>query len=112
LPALVVALAAGQHPRAFRQRVADVLFDFLDRFHVDERPLGDAVVEAAADFQLRDLVGELLRKSVIDAVLHEKAVRADAGLTGIAVFGSHRAFDGRIEVGVVEHDERRIAAEL
>jgi len=32
--------------------------------------------------------------------------------TGVAIFGDHRAFDGAVDVGIVEDDERRVAAEL
>ena len=35
-------------------------------------------------FIAADFVGELLRECVVDAVLHEEAVRADAGLPGVA----------------------------
>ena len=33
-------------------------------------------------------------------------------MTGVAVFAEHGAFDGRVNVGVIEHDERRVATEL
>jgi len=44
--------------------------------------------------------------------LHEQAVRAYAGLPGVAVLGGERALDRGVEVGIVEHDEGRVAAEL
>src|SRR6266571_8015665 len=40
------------------------------------------------------------------------ALGAHAGLTGVSVLGSKRPVDRRVEVGVVEDDERRVAAEL
>ena len=40
------------------------------------------------------------------------AVGADAGLAGVAVLGGHRAVDRRIQIGVVEDDERSIAAQF
>ncbi len=49
---------------------------------------------------------------LVHALLHQQPVRADAGLAGVAVLAGDRARDRRIEVGVVEHDERRVAAEL
>ena len=53
-----------------------------------------------------------LRERVVDAVLHQDAVGADAGLAGIAVLRGDRALDRHLDVGVVEHDERRVAAEF
>jgi len=42
----------------------------------------------------------------------EEAVRADAGLAARAELAGDRAVDGRVNVGVVEHNEGSIAAEL
>ena len=44
--------------------------------------------------------------------LHVDAVGADAGLPGVAELRGDRALDRRIEIGVVEDDEGRVAAEL
>ena len=33
-------------------------------------------------------------------------------MAGVAVFAEHGTFDGRVNVGVIEHDERRVATEL
>ena len=54
------------------------------------------------------LRGEL----VGDAALHEEAVGGGARLATVAHLRDHRAGDGGVEVGVVEHEERRVAAEL
>jgi hypothetical protein len=56
-------------------------------------------------------LGETPGEGVIDAVLHQDAVGVDAGLAGVAVFGRDRALDRHLDVGVVEDDERRVAAE-
>ena len=40
------------------------------------------------------------------------AVRADAGLAGVPELRRDRAVERRLQVGVLEHDERRVAAEL
>jgi hypothetical protein len=58
------------------------------------------------------LGGQLLDEGVVHAFLHVEAVGADAGLAGVAVLADHRAFDGAVDVGVVEHDEGRVAAQL
>ncbi len=49
---------------------------------------------------------------VVDPVLDEHPVRRDARLAGVSELAEHRAGDGLVEVGVVEDDEGRVAAEL
>jgi hypothetical protein len=61
---------------------------------------------------MRGLGGQLLDEGVVHAVLHIEAVGAHAGLAGVAVLADHRAFHRRVEVGVVEHDEGRVAAQF
>jgi hypothetical protein len=68
--------------------------------------------EAVADLQRLHPRRELGDELVMHLVLHEDAVGADAGLAHVAVLGDHRPFDRRIDVGVFEDDEGRIAAEL
>ena len=45
-------------------------------------------------------------------VVHIEAVRRGAGLADVAHLGDDRAGDGGIDVGVLEHHEGRVAAEL
>ena len=59
-----------------------------------------------------DRPDQLLEELVVDAVLDEDPVRGDAGLAGVAVLAEDRARDRLVDVGVVEDDERRVAAEL
>ena len=80
---------------------------------VDERTLRHPVVEArtrpsSRSTARRKPLGEL----VVDRRLHQEPVGADAGLSGVAILRDDRALDRRIEIGIVEHDERRVAAEL
>jgi hypothetical protein len=58
---------------------------------VDQRALHDADLDAVADLHLRDLAGEFRDELVMDAVLHEEAVGADAGLAHVAVLRGDRA---------------------
>ena len=53
-------------------------------------------------------LGELLG----DRLLHEEPVRGGAGLPAVAHLGHHRALDRGVEIGVVEDEERLVAAEL
>jgi hypothetical protein len=67
---------------------------------------------AVADLQPGDRRRKLVGERVEHAALHIEAVGADAGLAGVAELGDQRAFDRLVEIGVVEDDERRVAAEL
>ena len=53
-----------------------------------------------------------LENSSCTFVVHQEAVRRCAGFPHVAHLGDHRAVDRRIDVGILEHDEGRIAAEL
>ncbi len=53
-----------------------------------------------------------LVNSSCDLLVDVEAVGGGAGLAHVAHLGDHRAFDRSIDVGVVEHDEGRVAAEL
>ena len=107
-----MALAAGDDLGAALDRIGDVLLDLVDRFHVDQRPLRHAGFGAVADLHRRDFLRELFDELVVDLVLGVDAVGADAGLAHVAVFRDHGAFDRGIDIGIVEHHERRVAAEL
>ena len=98
--------------RAFLQRVGDMRLDLLDRLLVDERSLRHAGRRPVADLELGDGVRELRDEGVVNAGLRIDAVGADAGLAHVAEFGDDRALDRGVDMGVVEHDERRVAAEL
>ena len=103
---------AGYYPRAFAQRIGDMLLYFGDRFLVNQRPDGDVRLQAIADLQLTHRLLKLFGETIVDAILDVQAVGADAGLPGVAKLGGQRAFDGFIQIGVVKNDKRRVAAEL
>ena len=88
------------------------LVDRLDGLLVDERADVGAVVLAAAEGECTHPVGELLGELVGDRGVHEEPVGGGAGLAHVAHLGEHRAVDGRVDVGVLEDQERRVAAEL
>ena len=107
-----MALAAGEEPCTVVECIGDMRFDFFQRSLIDERALFDTGAETVAHLQLRHLGGEAIGEAVVDRILHEHPVGADAGLPGVAVFACYRARHGGVEIGVVEHDVRRIAAEF
>ena len=59
-----------------------------------------------------DALGDPARELVGDGLVHDEAVGRRAGLADVAELREHRAVDRLVEVGVVEHDERGVAAEL
>jgi hypothetical protein len=107
-----VRLATGNQPGAFAEGVVDMFLDLGHGLVVDQRAGGGAFFQAVADLQLGHGGGELLDEGVVHAVLDVQAVGAHAGLAVVAVLGNQRAFHGGIQVGVVEDDERRVAAQL
>ncbi|MNU75126.1 hypothetical protein D3C71_646470 [compost metagenome] len=69
-------------------------------------------VERVADAKRRDLLGQQGDEAVVDAVLHDQAARRGAALSG----GEEAAVQGDghrpLQVGVVQHDQRVLAAHL
>ena len=104
--------AAETELGALRERVGDVALDLRDGRLVDQRPDLDALGEAVRDLQRGDGLGERADEVVVDPVLDEEPVRRDARLPRVPELAHHRSGDRLLEVGVVEDDERRVAAEL
>ena len=98
--------------RAVLDGVADQRLDLLDRLRLISGPIVGAGFHAWTDGELVDRLDQGRREAVVDAGLHQDAVGADAGLAGVAVFRGHCAGDSLSEIGVVENDKRRVAAEL
>ncbi|MNS98220.1 hypothetical protein D3C72_1325820 [compost metagenome] len=104
--------AANQRARPASDRIVHVLLHLVDRRVVDQRPQIDVLLKAGAHSQGQHCLLEMLGERVIDAVLYENPVRAHAGLAGIAKLGCHGAGHGQVEIGVIEHDEGRVATQL
>ena len=92
--------------------VGDQLADRLDRLLVDQRADVDAVVLAAADGERAHPLAELLGELLGHRAVHQEPVGGGARLAHVAHLGDHRAVDGGVDVGVLEDQERRVAAEL
>ena len=107
-----VRLAADHDRGTGRDRAVDQPGHRLDRLLVDERADVGAVVLAAAEGERAHPVGELLGELVGDRGVHQEPVGGGARLAHVAHLGEHRAVDGGVDVGVVEDEERRVAAEL
>src|SRR5690606_35726167 len=104
--------SADQHLRAFGDRIRNVLLHLFNSGLVNQGPLRDPLFETRPDLQGLDLLRQFFGKGVIDTRLNDDAVRADTGLTHVAVLAQHRSFDGRIQVGIIEHKKRRVSAKL
>ena len=86
---------------------------FRNRVLVNQRADLYAWFHAVADFhRLFRFLGEPLRKFFVNAALHINAIGRDARLAGIAEFREHRAIDGFLQIGVVEHQHRIQPAEF
>ena len=106
-------MAAQQQLGALVEGILHVLGDLLDGVAIDQRADLDALFQAIAHGQLSvHGGGQLLAEGIDHAGLHQEAIGTDAGLAGIAELGCHRAFHRRIEIGVFEHQEGRVAAKL
>lgn len=55
---------------------------------------------------------QAIDEGVVDGLLHEQARAGDAGLAGAFEDAAHDTGHRRIEIGVLEHDVRRLAAEF
>src|SRR5712672_2954502 len=86
--------------------------DLLDRLHIDQRPDHRTRLEPVGDLHRTGRLSEALGEGVIDAVLHQDAVGAHAGLAGVAIFRGDRPLDRGLDIGVVKDDERRVAAQF
>ena len=78
----------------------------------DQRPHLRLRVERIADADRLGALDQPLDEAVVDALLHEDARAVGADLAGRIEIAEHGAADGVLDVGIVEDDERRLAAEL
>ena len=105
-------LTPEKYMAAFRNGVLNVFLYFFHGGVIDQGTLKNSGLKAVANFEVPDRSDEFLRKGVIDPSLDVKPVRADAGLTGVAVFGNNRSFNCSIQIGIIENDKGRIPAEF
>src|SRR6185437_11948211 len=104
----MVAFSADEHLRALRSRVTNMVFDFMQCVVVNQRTLSCICFQASSWLELSYCHGKLFGKLVIDGVLHQEPIGANAGLTGVAVLGGDCSFDGGIEIRVIKHNKRSV----
>ena len=93
-------------------RLLDQSQHLLARRIIDDRADLDVWLEAGPYRHLAHGAGEHAGEFLCHRRLDIEAVGGDARLAGVAHLGDERAFQRRVEVGVRQHDERRIAAKL
>lgn len=74
--------------------------------------VGARVAERVAHDPAPHPLRQPLLEPVVDAFLHVDAARGDAGLSLVEEAGADGELHGHVEVGVVEDDERGLAAQL
>ena len=79
---------------------------------MDERAKLDAIVKPVPDAQFGNGFCQFPAKCVVNPVLHVNAVGADAGLAVIAKLAGDRTGHRVVQIGVIEHDEGRVAAQF
>ena len=78
----------------------------------NQRALVHIGIKAIAHFGGFDFGSEFFDKLLVHPALHIQAVGADAGLTGVAVLAGKRAFNGAVNVSIIKHHKRSVAAKL
>ncbi len=107
-----VGRTAVQQFRPLAHCIVDMPGDFADRRRIDQRADGHALFQTVADLEFAHFLHQPCSEAVINAVLHQNAVGAHAGLPGVAEFAEHDARHCLFQVRVVKHDEGRVAAQF
>ena len=110
-PAALGRPAAANDLVAVRPRALDEAGDPLEVVAVDQRRDGGVVVARVAEHVLVGEAVEQLEELLGDRLLDEQARPGEAHLAGVVVL-SRRLARSRLEVAVVEDEQRAFAAEL
>src|SRR5690625_6939639 len=95
--------AAQDHLRSLGHRIGDMLLDLLDRGLVDQWTLRNPLLQARADPECLGLFCQLRRKSIINTILNQDAIGANAELPHIAVCAYHCTYGSDVEVSIDKH---------
>src|ERR1700681_2296066 len=110
--ALVEAVAAAFHLRTFGFANFYVVEVGLELGFVDGRAHLGTLIQAVANFQTLSAIHVALHEFGVHDFLHDDAAGGGAALAGGPEAAPEAAFDGKVEVGVVEHNHRIFPAEL
>ena len=109
---VALALAAGLDLGALGDGIADERVHGVQAALGDERAHAGVGFEAVADLHVLGVGGEALDELRIDLLVHQEAGRRDADLAGVAELVGAQDVHRLLEVGILEHDGRRMAAQL
>ena len=104
--------AAQDQTRALAHGVLHQRFAMPDCLFIDEGAGGGCRVHAVAEPDPAEAFRQRFHEGGGDAFLDEHAVRADAGLAGVAHFAGERSVHGCFEIRVVKNDEGGVAAQF
>ena len=107
----VVRAAAADDPVARGARALDEALDAREVVGVDERRDRRRGVARVAEHVRVRVAAEALQERLADRLLDEQPRAGEADLAGVVVL-ARGLLGGRVEVGVGEHDQRALAAEL
>ena len=79
---------------------------------IRQRPHRHALFQAVAELERLGVFGEARQEAVVDLLLHVEARRRNADLAGVAILEGGDGVGGLFRIGVGEHHDRRMAAEL
>ncbi|MCY1517587.1 hypothetical protein D9M68_522750 [compost metagenome] len=114
LDELAVALwcAPAEQTGTLGQGIVDVPGDLAHCRGIDQRTDGDSGLHSIADPEFAHLLHQARSEALVNAILHQDSIGADAGLAGVAELALHDPGNRLFEVRIVEHDEGRIATQL
>src|SRR5439155_16891350 len=90
----------------------DQAVDALLLHRIDQRADVVRLVQRRADAQVLHARLDLLDEARVDRFLHQQARTGAAYLALIEPYRVDQAFDRGVEIRIVEHDERRLAAQF
>src|SRR6185437_14504712 len=105
----IVGLIAG---RAFCNALRDVGLDAIELDGIDDRANVHSLIEWRADAQRFHARADLAIERLGDALLHQQSRAGTADLALVEPDAIDETFDSGVEVGIVEDDVRRLAAEF
>ncbi|AOI94321.1 hypothetical protein WS66_00855 [Burkholderia sp. LA-2-3-30-S1-D2] len=95
-----------------RERIVDQCVTALDRAHVDDRAENHRAVSRIAERQRTRAHGEPLDEFIGDLFVDDNALGRHADLPRIGECTEDCRIDRSVNVRIVKHDERRLAAEF
>ncbi len=104
--------AIAQHRQAFLARHVQIAQHGVALTGTGHRAHLGRGVQRVTQHQRIDAAGQRGVQLIGDGLVHQQARGGRADLTGIEVDARHHPVGGFLDVGIIEHDDRRLAAKL